>query len=330
MTRAILVTGPTLADSAVALATRRDARVVMMKAYGTAEEIAEQAAREQADAIIVRAGGRVAGPVYDKSGSVKIVVKHGVGVETIDLAGASQHKIPVMIAVGANALSVAEQALALMFAVAKSLSYLDRRIRDGHWDKATYVCTELTGRSLGVVGLGNIGRTLISLVQPLKMSVHGYDPQVGTDADIPGVKLVGSVDELMRHSDVLSLHAPLTPQTRHMIGRAQLAMMKPGSIIINTARGGLIDTEALIETLKSGQLLGAGLDTFEEEPPPKDSPLWALPNVALSPHVGANTDAAMVRVAELAVEQALDFLDGLPVDRRAVVNPDVLAPDRLR
>ncbi len=330
MTRTILVTGPTLADSAVALAAQRDARIVLMKAYGTAEEIAEEAARAKADAIIVRAGGRVAGPVYDKAGSVRIVVKHGVGVETIDVAGASQHKIPVMVAVGANALSVAEQALALMFAVAKSLPYLDRRIRDGHWDKATHVCAELTGRSLGVVGLGNIGQTLISLVQPLRMPVYGYDPQVGTDADIPGVKLVDSVDELARHSDVLSLHAPLVPQTRHMIGRAQLASMKPGSIVINTARGGLIDTEALVEALQSGQLLGAGLDTFEDEPPPKDSPLWALPNVALSPHVGANTDAAMVRVAELAVQQALDFLDGLPVDRRAVINPDALPADRLR
>ena len=121
MTRTILVTGPTLADSAVAIAAKRDARVVMMKAYGTEEEIAAEAAKEQADAIIVRAGGRVGGPVYEKSGGVKIVVKHGVGVETIDVAGASQHKVPVMIAVGANALSVAEQALALMFAVAKSL-----------------------------------------------------------------------------------------------------------------------------------------------------------------------------------------------------------------
>jgi D-3-phosphoglycerate dehydrogenase len=268
--------------------------------------------------------------VYEQSGGVKIVVKHGVGVETIDVAGASRHGIPVMIAVGANALSVAEQALALMFAVAKSLPYLDRRIRDGHWDKATYVCIELTGRSLGVVGLGNIGRTLVSLVQPLRMAVYGYDPQIGTDGDIAGVRLVGSLDELLRHSDVLSLHAPLTPQTRHLIGREQLAAMKPGSIVVNTARGGLIDTEALVEALKSGQLLGAGLDTFEEEPPPKDSPLWALPNVAVSPHVGANTDAAMERVADLAVEQALDFLDGLPVDRRAVMNPDVLAADRLR
>jgi D-3-phosphoglycerate dehydrogenase len=115
-----------------------------------------------------------------------------------------------------------------------------------------------------------------------------------------------------------------------MIGRAQLALMKPGSIVINTARGGLIDTQALVEALQNGQLLGAGLDTFEEEPPAKDSPLWALPNVVLSPHVGANTGAAMVRVAELAVAQALDFLDGLPVDRRAVMNPDVLAADRLR
>ena len=330
MTRTILVTGPTLADSAVAIAERRNARIVLMKAYGKSEEVAEIAAREKADAIIVRAGGSVSGPVYTVSDSVKIVVKHGVGVETIDVAGASEHKIPVMITVGANALSVAEQALALMFGVAKSMTYLDRRIRDGHWDKATYVCTELTGRSLGVIGLGSIGRTLISLVQPLRMPVRGYDPAVGTDADLPGVQLVGSVDELLRDSDIVSLHVPLLPQTQGMIGQAQLAMMKPGSIIINTARGGLIDQEALTEALKSGHLLGAGLDTLDPEPPPKDSPLWALPNVVLSPHVGANTDAAMIRVAQLAVEQALDFLDGLPVDRRAVMNPDSVAAQQLR
>lgn len=330
MTRTILVTGPTLAESAVATAERRGARVVTMKAYATAEEIAEVAAREKADAIIVRAGGKIAGPVYTTSDSVKIVVKHGVGVETIDVPGASARRIPVMVTVGANALSVAEQALALMFAVAKSLPYLDRRIRDGHWDKATHTCAELTGRSLGIVGLGNIGRTLIALTRPLKMPAFAYDPQVGTDADIPDVTVLGSLEELLRQSDILSLHAPLLPQTRHMIGAPQIAMMKRGSYIINTARGGLIDTDALVEALRTGQLAGAGLDTFEEEPPPRDSPLWALPNVALSPHVGAATDAAMVRVAELAVEQALDFLDGRPVDRRAVINPDVIAASRLR
>jgi D-3-phosphoglycerate dehydrogenase len=217
-----------------------------------------------------------------------------------------------------------------MFAVAKSLPYLDRRIRDGHWDKATYTCSELTGRSLGIVGLGNIGRTLIALTRPLKMPAFAYDPQIGTNADIPGVTLLGSLDELLRQSDIVSLHAPLLPQTRHMLGAPQLAMMKPDSYIINTARGGLIDTDALIEALKSGRLAGAGLDTFEEEPPPKDSPLWDLPNVALSPHVGASTEAAMERVAELAVEQALDFLDGKPIERRAVMNPDALAADQLR
>ena len=329
MARTILVTGPKLAGSAVALAERRGARVVTMKAYGTADEIAEVAAREDADVVLVRSGGRVSGPVY-AAGGVRIVVKHGVGVETIDVPGASACGIPVLIAAGANALSVAEQALALMFAVAKSLPHLDRRIRDGHWDKTTFTCVELSGRSLGLVGVGNIGRTLASLVRPLRMTVRGYDPAVDTGADVPGVEMVGSLDELLRASDVLSLHAPLLPQTRHMIGQAQLALMRPGSIVINTARGGLIDTAALVEALQGGRLLGAGLDTFEEEPPPKDSPLWTLPNVALSPHVGANTDAAMERVADLAVEQALDFLDGLPVNRRAVINPDVLAADRLR
>ena len=180
MTRTILVTGPTLADSAVAIAAKRDARVVMMKAYGTDEEIAAEAAKERADAIIVRAGGRVGGPVYGQIQQREDRREAWRGRGDDRRPRRQPARIPVMIAVGANALSVAEQALALMFAVAKSLPYLDRRIRDGHWDKATYVCTELTGRSLGVVGLGNIGRTLISLVQPLRMAVYGYDPQIGT------------------------------------------------------------------------------------------------------------------------------------------------------
>jgi D-3-phosphoglycerate dehydrogenase len=141
---------------------------------------------------------------------------------------------------------------------------------------------------------------------------------------------VDSLDELLERSDVLSLHAPLLPQTRHMIGREQLARMPRGSILVNTARGGLVDTEALIEALESGQLLGAGLDSFETEPPPSESRLWQLPNVALSPHVGANTLAAMERVADLAVTQALDVLDGLAVDRRAVIDQSVLPPERLR
>jgi D-3-phosphoglycerate dehydrogenase len=330
MARTILVTGPSLADSAVKLARARDARIVTMKPYGTPEEVAEMAAREEASAVIVRSGGRVGGPVYRPPCRVRVVVKHGVGVDTIDVAGASEQRIPVLIAVGANALSVAEQALALMLAVAKSLTYLDRRIRDGHWDKATYTCVELSRRSLGVVGLGNIGRALIELVKPLRMPVYGYDPQLGKEAAIPGVTLVDSLDELLARSDVLSLHAPLLPQTRHMIGRQQLALMPRGSILINTARGGLVDTEALIAALESGQLLGAGLDSFETEPPPSESRLWALPNVALSPHVGANTHAAMERVADLAVTQALDVLDGLAIDRRAVIDPEILPAERLR
>jgi D-3-phosphoglycerate dehydrogenase / 2-oxoglutarate reductase len=330
MTTTILLTGPKLADSARAIAERRNARVVTMKAYGTPEEVAAVAAAEKADAIIVGAGGQVSGPVYTASDRLRIVVKHGVGVDTIDVAGASGHKIPVLITVGANTQSVAEQALALMFAVARSIVHLDRRIREGHWDKASFVGTELFGKSLGVVGLGNIGRTLISLIQPLQMTVHGYDPAIGMDTHIPGVRLVGNIDELLRESDIVSLHAPLVPATRGMIGAAQLASMKRGSIIINTARGELIDTDALVDALRSGPLAGAGLDTFAPEPPPKDSPLWALPNVVVSPHVGASTDAAKARMGELAVSQALDFLEGLPVDRRAVVNPDVLAEDRLR
>ena len=324
----IVILGPALSASAMALATERGIRVVTMKPYEEPEEIRNVLEAEQPDAIIVRMGYLTESAIA-ASRRLQVIVKHGVGVDTIDVAAATAFGIPVLIAPGANARSVAEHAFALMFAVARAVPYLDRRLRDGHWDKATATGTELLGKTIGVVGLGAIGRMLLSMAAPFQMRMLGYDPFVSSDRSasfgVPELEIVSDLNTLLGESDFVSLHCPLTEQNRGMIGAAQLARMKRSAFIINTARGELIDTTALVHALSSGEIAGAGLDTFFPEPPPPDSPLWRLSNLVATPHIGANTFEARERVGFLAVRQVLDALDGRPPDQNAIVNSAALA-----
>lgn len=318
MAATIIVTGAALARPAMELAERRGARIITLAPYTPPAEIAALAAAERADAIIVRAA-HVTEEVFAAAASLKVIVKHGIGVDTIDLASATRHRIPVLITHGANAQSVAEHAFGLMFAVMRQTAWLDSRMRAGHWDKATSFGRELSGKSLGVVGLGSIGSALIELVRPLHMTVRGYDPFFRGKLD--GVELVDDLDTLLRDSDIVSLHIPLTAENRNLFDAGRLGLMKRSAILINTARGGLIDHEALGAALTNGALTGAGLDCFPSEPP-KDNPLAGLPNVVMTPHVGANTREAAERVGVRAIEQALDVVEGRPFDPQANVNPD--------
>ncbi|WBO58492.1 MULTISPECIES: hydroxyacid dehydrogenase [unclassified Acidocella] len=325
--RSVLVTGPALNEAAMALAARHNVRVITMTPYAAPDEAAALLAAEQADAVIVRMG-RLTDAAIAASSRLKIIVKHGVGVDTIDVDAATKRQIPVLTALGANAQSVAEHALALMFGVSRSIPYLDGRIRQGHWDKATSIGTELFGKTLGIVGLGMIGRILLSLVQPLRMKLLAFDPKISADMketlDITGLTLVDDLDALLQQSDYVSLHCPLTPSTRGMIGPSQLALMKRDAFLINTARGELVDMAALASALAEGKIAGAGLDTFSIEPPPADSDLWPLHNLVVTPHVGANTHAAAARVGLMAMQHVLDALDGKAIDPRFAVNPSVL------
>ncbi|WP_197735841.1 NAD(P)-dependent oxidoreductase [Allostella humosa] len=298
-------------------AARLGARVLTLKPYTPPAEIAALAAAERADAIIVRAA-HVTDEVIGATPTLKVIVKHGIGVDTIDLASATRRRIPVLITHGANAQSVAEHAFGLMFAVMRRTAWLDSRMRAGHWDKATSFGHELFGRSLGIVGLGSIGSALVELVRPLRMHIRGYDPFFR--GDIAGVEIVGDIDDLLRQSDIVSLHAPLTADNRNLIDARRLSLMKPGAVLINTARGGLVDHEALAAALSGGALSGAGIDCFPSEPP-ADNPLANLPNVVMTPHVGANTREAAERVGIRAIEQALDVIAGRRFDPRANVNP---------
>ncbi|GFM89430.1 3-phosphoglycerate dehydrogenase [Pseudomonas cichorii] len=319
MTQTLLLTGPELTAEAMAYAASQGVRVVPTTPYTPADELTAIIASEQPDAIIVRQG-KLTREMIDASRKLKIIAKHGVGYDTIDIAAAAERSIPVTIALGANAQSVAEHALALMFSVARQTALLDARMRDGHWDKSTSVGIELSGKTLGLVGLGSIGRILAELVVPLRMAVKVYDPYLKELPSIPDIQLVRDFDTLVADSDIISLHCPLTDQNRNLFGEKQFNRMRPGSILINTARGELIDTDALVQALSTRKIAGAGLDTFNPEPPPADSPLWGLPTLVATPHVGANTAEARDRVGLLAVQQIVNFWNGTSPDPRAVVN----------
>jgi D-3-phosphoglycerate dehydrogenase len=319
MNRKILLTGPALALDAMNFANGLDIQIIPTPPYMPAEELTAIIRKEQPDAIVVRQG-KLTKEMVEASSNLKAIAKHGVGYDTIDIKAAAELNIPVTIAVGANAQSVAEHAFALMFSVARQTAHQDARVRAGHWDKATANGIELFGKTLGLIGLGSIGGILMDLVAPLQMKVKVYDPYLKTLPERAHVEREHDFDTLIETSDIISLHCPLTEQNRNLFSSAQFNRMRPGSILINTARGELIDTPALVEALKTRRIAGAGLDTFNPEPPPADSDLWSLPNLVATPHVGANTTEARDRVGLLAVQQIVNIWEGTAIDPRCVVN----------
>lgn len=318
-TDTVLIAGPLLSDTAMVVAGSRRLDLVPLKPYATPDEMIAAANAVGARAIVVRMG-RVTQEVIRAVPTLSIIAKHGVGVDGIDLAAAAERGIPVVVAGGANAQSVAEQALALLMSVARSTAFLDRRMRAGHWDKPTYAGMEITGKQVGLIGLGAIGRAFLDLLDPFRVGVRIYDPYLA-DAQLPANAIrCHSVDALLCDSDIVSLHCPLTPDNRGFIDAAALASMRPGAILINTARGELIDEPALIDALRDGTIAGAGLDTFASEPPAADSPLWSLDTLVASPHVGANTREARIRVGISVVEQIADYLATGTLVPRNLVN----------
>jgi phosphoglycerate dehydrogenase-like enzyme len=232
-----------------------------------------------------------------EAGPLRVVVKYGSGMDNIDVSAAEALGIRVSSTPGANSRSVAELAIALLLALARNVPRHDQNVREGSWSRITGI--ELAGKRLGVVGYGAIGREVARIAQGLDMQVVAHDPLV-EDADVPLI----SLDELYATSDAVSLHLPLTAETRGMVGAQELAAMKPATFLVNTARGGLVDEDALADALRSGRLAGAALDGFEHEPL-EESPLKELDNVVLSPHAGAATHDAVLRTAARAVDQLL-------------------------
>lgn len=316
----IAIFGRALAPKAMAMAEEAGARVVVTNGYLEGDEQLRFLAQERPHGVVLRLG-KFGAEAMAAAPELKIVAKHGVGFDTINLETANRRGILVTIASGANAISVAEQALALMLDLARGLTHLDGRMRAGHWDKPTYLGMELHGKVLGIVGLGAIGRHLARICSALGMSIIVFDPALGVQVEAPfAFTRADSLDRLLAQSDVVSLHCPLTAGTRNMMSTAQFGLMKPRSILINTARGGLVDLDALEVALREGRIGGAGLDTFPVEPPTLSQGLAGLSNLVMSPHVGASTVEAGERVGCTAMGQVLDFLSGKAIDRQCVVN----------
>ena len=314
----VAIFGRAITPAAMQMAEGVGAQVTATDRYLRGEELISFLREQRPHAIVLRLGA-VDETAMAAAPDLRIIAKHGVGVDTVDLDAATQRNVLVTIATGANAISVAEQALALMLAVARGIAHLDARIRQGHWDKAHYLGSELNGKLLGIVGIGAIGRRLAETCRALGMGVLAFDP-VAPEEAFGDLDRAPTLDRVIAESDVLSLHCPLTPATRNMIGPPQFAAMKSAAILINTARGGLVDLDALIQALGDRQIAGAGLDTFPVEPPTLSDDLKALPNLVMSPHTGASTIEAGERVGVLAMSQVLDYLGGKPIDGRYIVN----------
>ena len=299
---AILVTGADLAPQALSLLEGH--QVVYTGKTPTEDDMVALCRRHDPVAIIVRYG-KVGAAVMDAAPSLKVISKHGSGTDTIDKVAAQARGIEVVAAAGANAAAVAEQALALMLACAKSIVALDARMHAGHWDKATHKSLELAGRTVGLVGLGAIGQRFARMADALCMRVIGFDPFAKNLPDhIHGVDLAN----LWREADVVSLHCPLTDENRNLLNADTLAACKPGVIIVNTARGGLIDEAALLAAVRSGQVAAAGLDSFAVEPMVSGHPFQGDKNIVLSPHIGGVTGDAYVNMGVAAARNLLAAL----------------------
>jgi D-3-phosphoglycerate dehydrogenase len=309
----ILVTEP-IHNAGVEL-LKQEAEVVFREGRPLDELIRELGA---IDGIVVRTA-RIGAEVMDLLPGLKVIGKHGVGYDNIDVDAATQRGVAVVFTPGANSISVAEHALTLMMNLANKVSLAHLEIREGRLgEQKRYMGNELNGKTLGLIGLGRIGRHLAKCCRlAFDMRVVAYDPYVKESDEVE----LCSLEEVLSKADFLSIHVPLTPETKDIVAARELAMMKPTAFLINTSRGGVVNEEDLYQALKDGQLAGAGLDVFVKEPPQAANPLVQLDNVIATPHTGAVTEEAMERMAAMAAEEVLAVLAGrVP---RNLVNPQV-------
>ncbi|WP_456321704.1 D-2-hydroxyacid dehydrogenase, partial [Palaeococcus sp. (in: euryarchaeotes)] len=266
---------------------------VVYEEYPDEERLLELA--KDVDAIIVRSKPKVTRKVIENAPNLKVIGRAGVGLDNIDLDAAKERSIEVVNSPGASSRSVAELAMALMFNVTRKIAFADRKMREGVWAKKQCMGFELDGKTLGIVGFGRIGYNIAKIAKAMGMNLLLYDPYPNFErAKEVGGKFV-ELEELLKESDVVTLHVPLLDSTYHLINEERLKLMKPTAILINAARGPIIDTNALVKALREGWIAGAGLDVFEEEPLPAGHELTKLDNVVLTPHIGASTVEAQMR-----------------------------------
>ncbi len=300
-------------------------------------------AAQEAEAIIVRSATTISREVIVSARSLRVIGRAGIGVDNIDCEAATERGVVVMNTPRGNATTTAELAIALLLSLARHIPRADRLVRSGQWKKKGLVGSEIAGKVLGVVGLGRIGRIVAERGRCLGMKVLGHDPylepEAGNASTLPGVELM-ELDALLERSDFITLHVPLTDSTKNLLSWERLARVKHGARLVQASRGGVVDEEALLDALAEGRLAGAALDVFAQEPPPPDHPLLKRDDVILTPHLGASSEEAQLRVAVDIAEQVAAFLlDGvaqnavnapsLPVDSLAEVAPFLLLAEKM-
>jgi len=274
------------------------------------------------DALAVRSATKVDARLLEKATRLKVVGRAGVGVDNVEIEAATRRGVVVMNTPGGSSTTVAELTLAHMLALARHVAQATASVKAGHWEKKKFQGRELAGKTLGVVGIGNIGSIVVQRCLAMRMHVVAYDPFISVEAAAKLGVVPVTLDQLWREADVVSLHVPLTEQTRNLVDAASIAKMKRGALLVNCARGGLVDERALAAALASGQLGGAALDVFEKEPPPPDHPLLRLDNFICTPHLGASTGEAQAAVAVAVADQLAAYLTRGEV-RNAVNLPNI-------
>ncbi len=259
------------------------------------------------DGAICRSGVKITAEVLAGNRRLRAIARAGVGTDNIDKQAATRAGIVVMNTPSGNTISTAEHTLALMLALARNIVPAFQSLRQGRWERSRYMGTQLAGKTLGIIGLGRIGQAVAARARAFQMRVLGYDPYLSRErAEALGVEPMDSVEEMLPQVDFLTVHTPLTPETRNLINKDNLHLLKPGVRLINAARGGIYNEEALLEGLRSGRIAGVALDVYEQEPCTQ-SPLFELPHVVCTPHLGASTEEAQAQVAKEAVELLLEF-----------------------
>jgi D-3-phosphoglycerate dehydrogenase len=282
----------------------------------------------EADALVVRSAVKVTKEVLEKAPKLRVIGRAGVGVDNVDLNAATAAGVLVMNTPGGNAVSVAEHTIALMLSMARAIPQASASTKAGKWEKKKFLGNEVRGKTLGIIGLGSIGREVVRRARALEMRVLATDPfvspQLTADLDVQLVEL----PQLFAESDYITLHMALTPETQKVLSREAFEQMKPGVRIINCARGEMIDQDALAEAIRSGKVAGAALDVFKPEPPPQDLPLLALDSVLATPHIAGSTEEAQEIVGVRIAEQIAEYLkNGIAIN---AVNMPALTPEQYR
>lgn len=318
----VLVSAARLAPEAVTMLEEAGYAVHCTSGYPGEEELLS-AIRTHRPVALLHRQGLINGTVMDAAApELRVVARHGAGIDGIDIAAARARGLTVTRAAGANSRSVAEHAMALMLAALKDLPSVVEGMRNGLWEKTSRMTRDIDGMTLGIIGYGAIGSKVARYADAFGMRVLAYDPYLPGDA-LPGPgERVATLPELLRRSEVLSVHCPLEAETRGLIGAAELALLPRGAILVHTARGGIVDQEALLAALDSGQVSWAGVDVFAQEPLGADSPFRTHPRVVPTPHLAANTPRGAVGMASGAAESIIAVLAGrLPALEGAVVVP---------